>query len=93
MKTIFISLASLLFFSACEIGLGEALDMEGPSVTLNAPNATAIVQKEFVVSGSVSDNEGVVELTVSLSAVDFETLQYKCKKHGRDIACINFWNF
>lgn len=77
MKTIFISLASLLFFSACEIGLGEALDMEGPSVTLNAPNATAIVQKEFVVSGSVTDNEGVVELTVSLSAVDFETLYYK----------------
>lgn len=77
MKTIFISLASLLFFSACEIGLGEALDMEGPSVTLNAPNATAIVQREFVVAGSVTDNEGVVELTVSLSAVDFETLYYK----------------
>lgn len=70
LKTILFSIftASVIFAAAsCEIGLGEAVDIEAPVVTVTSPEPTSAVPKEFTVEGSVSDNMGVKELTVTVS--------------------------
>ena len=70
LKSILFSLftASVIFVAAsCEIGLGEAVDIEAPVVTVTSPEPTSAVPKEFTVEGSVSDNLAVKELTVTVS--------------------------
>lgn len=74
MKSRFVKLLKGLFFTyiliicfSCEIGLGEAVDIEAPVVTVISPEPTSAVPKEFTVEGSVSDNMGVKELTVTVS--------------------------
>lgn len=70
LKSILFSIftASVIFaVASCEIGLGEAVDIEAPVVTVTSPEPTSAVPKEFTVEGSVSDNTAVKELTVTVS--------------------------
>ena len=76
LKSVLFAIGSILLFS-CEIGLGKAVDMEAPVITIKSPQPNAIVSKQLVISGNVTDNEGVTELNVSLTAMNFEILQFK----------------
>lgn len=76
LKSVLFAIGSILLFS-CEIGLGKAVDMEAPVITIKSPQPNAIVSKQLVISGNVTDNEGVTELNVSLTAINFEILQFK----------------
>lgn len=64
--SIFVSFGIVFAVSSCEIGLGEAVDIEAPTVEVLSPVPTGSVPKEFNVKGTVSDNIGVTELTVSV---------------------------
>ncbi len=76
LQSVLFAIGSILLFS-CEIGLGKAVDMEAPVITIKSPQPNAIVSKQLVISGNVTDNEGVTELNVSLTAINFEILQFK----------------
>ena len=60
------ALAAVLFTS-CEVGLGPAVDMEPPVVTLTSHKDNDSVASTFRLVGTASDNEGVTKLKV-----DFE---------------------
>lgn len=77
LKTILVVFTSLLLVTSCEVGLGEAVDLEAPSINIETPAPTAIVQKDLQIKGTVSDNVGVTEMTVSLSAENFSTIEYR----------------
>lgn len=53
-------------FSACDVGLGEAVDTMPPVVGITLPTADYIIKDEFVMSGTCSDDKGVVSVEVSL---------------------------
>ena len=76
MKRIFSLLASLMFvFSviSCQVGLGEIVDMQAPSVTVNSPERTGYVQQIFTITGSASDNTGVTKLILQIAPLDNPT--------------------
>lgn len=57
---------SAVVFSACDVGLGEAVDTMPPVVGITLPTADYIIKDEFVMSGTCSDDKGVVSVEVSL---------------------------
>ena len=61
-----VSLLFLLTFSACEVGLGEAVDTEAPKLTIDYPEAKAIVRDGFVLAGTCSDDIAVTKVVVSI---------------------------
>lgn len=55
----------LSVFSSCQIGLGESVDIIGPSVTITSPDARQNVRQSFDISGTVEDDFGISTLTVT----------------------------
>lgn len=68
MKTfaIFIFVQSALFLSACNTGLGDSVDIKGPKVTIESPEARENVPKRFDIRGLVTDDFAVGTVTVEL---------------------------
>ena len=53
-----------LIFTSCEVGLGPAVDMQPPVVTLTSHKDNDSVASKFRLSGTASDNEGVTKLSI-----------------------------
>ena len=68
MKTfaIFIFVQSALFLSACNTGLGDSVDIKGPKVTIESPEARENVPEIFDIRGLVTDDFAVGTVTVEL---------------------------
>lgn len=60
----------LSFFSACEIGLGAAVDTEAPSIDIVTPPVDAIVRNEFALKGTWDDDGSIEGVTVTLKRTD-----------------------
>ncbi|MDE7290802.1 MAG: hypothetical protein K2N58_02025 [Treponemataceae bacterium] len=76
MKTfaIFLFAHVALFFSACNTGLGDSVDLNGPTVTIISPEARENVGERFDIRGTVTDDFAVGLVTVEL---DGNTWQHK----------------
>lgn len=59
-----------LMFSTCDVGLGEAVDTENPSLSVTYPPKNAIVRDKFVLSGSCKDDRGIATVSVKLTNTD-----------------------
>ena len=66
-------LAILLAFTSCEIGLGEAVDMKAPSVSVSNPENTGFILRTFTVQGIATDDTGVTALTLTIEPLDNPT--------------------
>ena len=64
--TILFALLSGFIFFSCEVGLGEAVDTEAPKLTIDYPEAKAIVRDGFVLAGTCSDDIAVTKVVVSI---------------------------
>lgn len=64
-KCLFSSLLILFLFS-CNIGLGPAVDLQSPKVTVTKPEVAASIPKMVMVQGSASDNIAVTYIQVSI---------------------------
>lgn len=53
-------------FLACDVGLGEAVDTEKPTVSIEYPQNGAIIKEDFVVSGKCADDSGIKSVKVTL---------------------------
>lgn len=62
----FLMLLSEFIFFSCEVGLGEAVDTEAPKLTIDYPEAKAIVRDGFVLAGTCSDDIAVTKVVVSI---------------------------
>ena len=76
-KKLAITLTSLLLAASCEVGLGEAIDITAPVVDVQAPAPMAIVQKDLLIKGVASDDYGVTEITVTVSASEMEDQKFR----------------
>ncbi|MBQ0051555.1 MAG: Ig-like domain repeat protein [Treponema sp.] len=61
--------AAAASFSACNVGLGETVDTNPPSLTIDYPPAGAIVRDSFFLAGTCSDDKSIKEITVKLTAL------------------------
>ena len=65
--------AAVLFvisFSACEVGLGEAVDTQPPSITIQNPPVDAVIRDNFALSGAYSDDGTIASVKAKLQRVD-----------------------
>lgn len=65
-----LSFLVLFIFTACEIGLGPAVDLTAPVVTLNSHKDNDSVAQTFRLSGTASDNEAVTKLSIDFEEAD-----------------------
>lgn len=54
-------------FLACDVGLGEAVDTEKPTVSIEYPQNGAIIKEDFVVSGKCADDSGIKSVKLLLT--------------------------
>lgn len=59
-----------LCFVACELGLGEAVDTEAPSITIDFPKPDSIIRDAFRFTGDWSDDGTISEISISLDRTD-----------------------
>ena len=64
----FTSLLSL--FYSCEIGLGSAVDVEPPSLTIDSPEVDSVIRDVFAVKGRWSDDGSISSIKIELSRPD-----------------------
>lgn len=80
---IFLFAQAALFFSACNTGLGDSVDLKGPTVTIISPEARENVGERFDIRGTVTDDFAVGLVTVELDGNTWQhkgsTWQYKAK--------------
>ena len=68
----FLGLVSIFILSNCQIGLGAAVDVQPPTVSLTSPQADALVRDVFIIEGTYEDDLSVSEVLVSLKEVTTE---------------------
>ncbi len=64
------SLISILIFSSCEVGLGESVDTENPSVEITYPPNGSVIRGAFTFAGLCADDKGVAKVTVTVRKND-----------------------
>ena len=75
-KTTLAIVAALCFtfifslFYSCEIGLGSAVDVEPPSLTIDSPDVDSVIRDVFAVKGRWSDDGSVSKIQVTLTRTD-----------------------
>lgn len=57
-----ISVLGLGLVVSCEIGMGEALDLEAPEITVTSPTPLSYTHKDITASGTCKDNVRVTEV-------------------------------
>lgn len=63
-------LAASLFLPSCEVGLGQAIDIDAPTVEIDYPPQNAIVRDSFILSGTCNDDTGIKEIYVTVKNTD-----------------------
>ena len=64
------SLISILIFSSCEVGLGESVDTENPSVEITYPPNGSVIRGSFTFAGVCADDKGVSKVLVTVRKND-----------------------
>lgn len=66
MPFIFILILGASFFVSCEVGLGQSVDTQPPTVDVTLPEADYVIRDAFVMSGNCNDEQGVAKIEVTL---------------------------
>ncbi len=76
--------ASIFSFNSCEIGLGESVDIIGPTVNITDPAPRENVMSIFDISGTVSDDFEVENLSVTCGGNEWKNVggKWSVKKEG-----------
>ena len=58
-----------MLFSSCNsnVGLGESVDTEAPTISIEYPPSNSIVREHFTLAGSYSDDRGVAKVVVTIA--------------------------
>ena len=81
------SLVSALLILSCHVGLGEAVDIKAPTISITTPVAKAQVRDNFVISGLWNDDMGLNNIKIVLeNTVTKQT--YPEKSSQEEIAVI-----
>ena len=69
-KLFSVLVAAFFIFSSCQIGLGNAIDLEAPEVFLTSHKDSDYVGQNFRLAGTASDNEKVKKLSIDFDEAD-----------------------
>ena len=61
-----IAFTSVAAFISCEVGLGEAVDVAAPVITIDTPKTSAIIRDTFAITGTWSDDGSIKSVEVEL---------------------------
>ena len=61
-----IALIPITAFISCEVGLGEAVDVAAPVISIETPETSAIIRDTFAIAGNWSDDGSIKDLDVVL---------------------------
>lgn len=61
---------------SCDVGLGESVDSESPSVAISYPPEQAVIRGTFIAAGSCNDDKGVKSVKVTIYSPSDETLSF-----------------
>ena len=88
---ILVGMAVLSFslFNSCEIGLGESVDTEAPSLSIQNPPTSAIVRDAFDLRGTWSDDGSIDSISVTLKNTETkQTYSYGASKGSGTWSCV-----
>ncbi|OJF76450.1 MAG: hypothetical protein BKP49_07065 [Treponema sp. CETP13] len=71
--SIIIILFTAIAINSCNIGLGESVDTESPSLAITYPPVDVVIRDEFVFSGTCSDDKGLSSVKVTVTNTDTNT--------------------
>ncbi len=57
-------------FSSCEIGLGSAVDIQPPNVTIDSPKVDSVIRDVFAIKGRWSDDGKIDSVSLELKRTD-----------------------
>jgi hypothetical protein len=87
-KTMIVS-GILAVLASCSVGLGNAVDMQPPTVNVISPERSGYILQDFLIKGTARDNIGVSELTVTIEPLDNPTeansFFYRIKNHKWEV--------
>ena len=63
--TVLLSMVCMLFSCKENVGLGESVDTEPPTIEILYPPASAVIRGTFEFSGSWNDDKGIASITVT----------------------------
>lgn len=69
-KLAFLCLTSLIIFSNCEVGLGEAVDVNAPTVSVTYPPVSSVIRDTFVLAGVCEDDTKVSSVEIKIKNTD-----------------------
>lgn len=61
-------LFSLFFFAACEVGLGEKVDVIAPVLEIGSPEDGSVIMNTFTMSGSAADDSFVAMININVTS-------------------------
>ena len=61
-----IAFTSVAAFISCEVGLGEAVDVAAPTITIESPKTSSVIRDSFAIKGAWADDGTIKDITVSL---------------------------
>lgn len=62
-----LAFAAFLFsLSSCDVGLGESVDTQAPTIEITYPPVSAVIRDSFILYGSWSDDKSVSKISVSV---------------------------
>ena len=67
---IFIFIFSIISIISCEIGLGAAVDIQPPGLTIDNPKMNSIIRDSFAITGSWNDDGSIDDVYVILKRTD-----------------------
>lgn len=65
-----------LLINSCEVGLGESVDSESPTVAISYPPEQAVIRGTFVAAGTCNDDKGIKSVKVSIYSPSDESLSF-----------------
>lgn len=69
-KLAFLCLTSLIIFSNCEVGLGESVDVNAPTVSVTYPPVSSVIRDSFVIAGVCNDDTKVASVEIKVKNTD-----------------------
>ncbi len=66
---------SAVVFSACDVGLGEAVDTEKPTISIEYPPKNVVIKEDFVISGKCHDETSMKSVTLAFQNSESERVE------------------
>ena len=77
LRIAFVSFLAFLavVFSACDVGLGEAVDTEKPTISIEYPPKNVVIKEDFVISGKCHDETSMKSVTLAFQNSESERVE------------------